>query len=132
MLDQAIKRDNELYYKYKKYLIGDLMALLITTTSFAFATKGNMQLLACSLFILNIFYLKYVINNISKYNELKKYHIFLEIKDELDKEENKNILDVIEFDKIYQDPKGIKIDNLDNYSSHDISMIKKELKRRNQ
>lgn len=132
MLEQATKRDKELYYKYKKHLVGDIKALVKATVLFAFISKGNTQLLGCILFVIYLFYLKYVINDLSKYNELKKYHTFLEIKEELEKRENVDILDVIEFDKIYQDPRGIKIDNLDNYSSHDISMIKKELKRRNQ
>ena len=131
MLDQAIKRDKELFGKYKNYSLQCLFTFNLSLVAFAFSTKGNLQYISCLLFIISIFYGFNLINDLKKYFELKKYHNFLEIKDDLKKEENKDILNVIEFDKYYQNPKGIEIDTLDEYSCHDIHVIKKEIKRRN-
>ena len=130
MLRQAMERDLELYNSYKKNVIRDLLAFSFSSLSFVFSTSGKSQLLFCLLFTISIYFGNTLVSDLKKYIELKKYHIFLEIKDELKKKENNDILNVIEFDKLYQDPKGIVIDNLDNYSIFDIKIIKKELKRR--
>ena len=128
---QAIERDKELYKRYRYYCIRDLVCYLSDLAALAIAFRGSRQLFACVFFVFGYYFFNELMKDKDKYFELKKYRKFLSIRDELKKEENKNILDVIEFEKIYQDPRGIIIDNLDNYSLTDISLIKKELKRRN-
>ena len=131
MLCQAKERDEELYNKYKGVIYQDIAAYLAALVGTAFLTNGNSQLLSCFLFMATVYFWYNLKKDIRKKFELKKYHIFLDIRKELQKPENKNILDIIECDKIYQDPRGVTLENLDDYSYFDIKTIKKELKRRN-
>lgn len=131
MIRQAMERDKELYTKYRSFCIQDYVAYFTSLMAFALSTNGNKQLLSCLLIIIGVYFNWHLISDKRKLKELKKYRMFLDIRKDLEKKENKNILDVIEFDKLYQDPRGIVIENLDNYSYSDIKVIKKELKRRN-
>ena len=130
MIEQAVIRDEELYNKYKSLFLRNIFAFNLSILELIFVTKGNVQFSLCILFIFGLLYFsRLMIKDGIKYYDLKKYRIFLEIKEDLKKEEHKNILDCIEFERIYQDPRGVVIDNLDNYSYFDIKTIKKEIKR---
>ena len=67
-------------------------------------------------------------SDISKYKELSKYHNYLSMREELKKPENRDILDIIEFDKIYQKP--LNITTVDDYSVTELKILKKEIDRR--
>ena len=131
MLLQAQQRDEELYKKYNKAIVEDIGTYGLSVLATALATNGNAQFLSCFLFVASIYFCKSLRKDLRKHYELKKYHIFLDIRKELLKPENKDILDVIEYDKYFQDPRGIVIENLDHYSCSEMKDVKKELKRRN-
>ena len=50
------------------------------------------------------------------------------MREELKKPENRDILDIIEFDKIYQKP--LNITTVDDYSVTELRILKKEIDRR--
>ncbi len=128
MLEQSIKRDKELYKTYKDKLKKDTLELSLILLGLAITSEDNLMFLYCILFILLLIKAKMSIDNLIKYKELNKYHNYLIIKEDLEKEENSNILDIIEFEKIYQIP--ININTLDDYSDRDIKILKKEIERR--
>lgn len=126
MLKDAIERDKNLYEKYKNYLPKDLIQFILTL--FALGLSTNIKFLFCTLFVFTIYQIKTSISDIIKYAELEKYHNYFLIKDDLEKEENKDILNVIEFEKMYQIP--INPNTIDGYSALDMRTLKKEINRR--
>lgn len=126
MLKDAIERDKNLYKKYKKYLINDIIKFLGTV--YLLNLSRQIQLLYCLSFILNVISIVQFRKNLRNYLELKKYHDFLNIKNELEKNENKDITKLIEIDNFFKE--DLNINNLDNYSNADLSLLKKELKQR--
>lgn len=129
MIEQALARDEELYEKLykesKEYFTQTLLTLIPLMMSFV----GEVQLLFCLSFILGIIASKNLTESYDKFKELKKFRLYYSMKEELEKEENKNITKIIEFESQYREP--IHIGTLNEFSYSDVKKIKKELKRRN-
>lgn len=129
MLKQAIKRYDELYKKYKSDNIKSTILFLISLpTSYLSISRNLLINFLISSLIASIALTS--MNDLrKKLKELKKYKIFIEIRKDLEKSENRNILDIIEFDKMYQKP--LNINTLDEYNLWEIKCLKKEIDRRN-
>lgn len=123
MLENAIKRDKNMYAKYQKQIILDITNTLITV--FLLGLCKNLTIFFCLAFLSLIVK---TISDLIKYNELDKYHDYIIIKDDLEKKENSNILDIIEVDKIHQVP--INLNTIDEYSNRNIKILKREIERR--
>lgn len=129
MMEQALKRDEELF-NYTKQLIKIYFAeTLLSLLSMIFCLKGNLQFLLCISFIAGLISTLKFSENYEKYKEMKKFRLFNSIKEELEKTENKDITKIIEFEPLYRDP--INIGTLDNFTYRDVKAIKKELKKNN-
>lgn len=126
MTKEALTRDKKLYEKYKKYLKIDLLEFLLSI--FALDLSKDIKLIYCAVVIYISFLLIKSLKHIIKYIELEKYHDYLLIKEDLKKPENSNILDIIEFDKMYQKP--LNISTVDDYNAIDLKILKKEINRR--
>ena len=126
MTKEALIRDKNLYEKYKKYIKTDLIKFLFSISILKISTK--VELLFCIMFIYITFLIEKSLSDISKYKELSKYHDYLSIREDLKKIENRDILDIIEFDKIYQKP--LNITTVDDYSAINLKILKKEINRR--
>lgn len=126
MTKEALIRDKNLYEKYKKYLKIDLLEFLLSI--FALGLSQNVKLIFCIAILYLPFLLAKSLKDITKYIELEKYHDYLSIREDLKKTENRDILDIIEFDKIYQKP--LNITTVDDYSAINLKILKKEINRR--
>ena len=126
MIEQALKRDEELYDKIHKDVKLYFTEMLLSLLSVILCLKGDMQLLLCISFIAGAIASMNLSASYEKLKEMKKFRLYHSIKDELEKPENKNITKVIEIDPLYREP--IHIGTLDKFSYHDVKMIKKELK----
>lgn len=129
MIEQALKRDEELYDKlYKKtkeYFAQTLLSLITLIMSI----KGEIQLTLCLSFIAGLIASMNLTESYEKLKEMKKFRLYHSMKEKLDNPENKDITKIIEFDPMYRDP--INMGTLDKFTYNDVKMIKKELKRRN-
>ena len=72
---------------------------------------------------------KKLIKTRKRLKDIKKYRMYLDIKEDLEKKENSDIYDIIEFDKFLQ----VKLDltTIDKYRYSDVKALKKEINRRN-
>lgn len=128
ILKQILKRDEDLYKKVKlENITSTITFLLSLPLTFISFSKNSLILILASL-ILNAILLKQTITARNRIKELKKYRIFIEIKEELNKKENHNIYDIIEFEKEYQIELNLK--TIDKFSYGDVKRLKKELDRR--
>jgi len=117
------------YYEYNVEKNTSLFLFIISLpASFMALSKGLMNVFLLNNLISTICLVCFDENN-RKLKELKKYKLYLSMKDDLEKEENEDILDVIEKEKIYQIP--LDINSISKYSYYDIKLLKKELDRRN-
>lgn len=129
MIEQALKRDEELYnYTYKEEKIF-FTEMLLSILSYIYSLKGELQLLLCVSFIAGLIASMNLSVSYEKLKEMKKFRLYHSIKEELDKPENQDITKIIEFDPMYREP--INIGSLDKFTYGDVKAIKKELKRRN-
>lgn len=129
LLELAKKRDEETFVDTRFAFDKDLMIFLLTApVAIAGAMTGVWTIFVIA-GLISLHYGSKLPKELSKLNELKKYRLYISMMDELAKDENKNILDVIEFEKLYQVP--LSINTLDRYSYGDMKVLKKELKRRN-
>lgn len=129
MIEQALKRDEEIYEKIHKEVKVYFTEMLLSLLSVILCLKGNLQLLLCLAFISGLIASINLSESYDKLKEMKKFRLYYSLKEELEKTENKDITKVIEFDPMYREP--INIGTLDKFSYHDVKLIKKELKRRN-
>lgn len=129
MIEQALKRDEELYDKIYKETKIYLSQTLLSTIPLILCLKEDLQLLLCLTFIAGLISSMNLIETYEKLKEMKKFRLYHSMKKELDKPENLDITKIIEFDPMYREP--INIGTLDKFSYNDVKMIKKELKRRN-
>lgn len=129
MIEQALKRDEELYDKTYKETLMDLSQTLLSMITVILSLKSESQLLLCFSFIVGLIGTTNLINNYEKLREMKKFRLYNFMKEELDKKENQDITKIIEFDPFYREP--INMGTLDNFSYRAVKNIKKELKRRN-
>lgn len=131
MYNQAKDRNEKLYNKVKKELYLSLQMGCLSFMSLVFTHKSNILFMDCLIIILLIYSLKEIKNNAKKLHELYKYKLYISIKKDLEKEENKTILDILDYDKFFQNP-VLNLSNLDTYSLSDIKTLKKEIDLRNQ
>lgn len=129
MIEQALKRDEELYSKIYKETLINLSQTLLSMIPVILSLKNESQLLLCSSFIVGLIATTNLTENYKKLREMKKFRLYNSMKEELGKKENKDITKIIEFDPFYRKP--INIGTLDNFSYSNVKSIKKELKRRN-
>lgn len=129
MVEQAIKRNNDLYNKINKETKIYLTQNLVNILSIILCVKGDLQFLFCICFLLGLYVFKNLTDNYAKLKELKKFRLYLSMKEELEKPENKDITKIIEFDPLYREP--INMGTLDKFTYGEVKSIKKELKRRN-
>lgn len=129
MIEQALKRDEELYDKIYKETKIYLSQTLLSIIPLILCLKEDLQLLLCLTFIAGLISSMNLSESYEKLKEMKKFRLYHSMKKELDKPENLDITKIIEFDPMYREP--INIGTLDKFSYNDVKMIKKELKRRN-
>lgn len=130
MISQIIKRDLKFYNKCKIDYIGSTIVFLASLPLSLESLKKDLTIVFIIATIIGAKSLMELCENRKKLKELKKYRMYLEIAEELEKEENKNILDVIEFDKMYQVP--LNLNTLDGYKNWEIKTLRKEINRRKQ
>lgn len=129
LLDLAKKRDEETFSDVRFQFDKDLMIFLLTAPvaiASAMASVGVLFIIAGSI---SLYFASKLPKDKWKLNELKKYRLYISMMDELAKTENINILDAIEFERIWQIP--LSINTIDRYSYRDMKVLKKELKRKN-
>lgn len=129
MLEQAIKRDFIMYEPIETTLSLRFLSLITGSIACAFTFNSQLILLFCINFLLLIYNINKYIEGKNKLNELKKYRLYFEICEELEKEENKGITDILEFDKIYQKP-ILNINTIDEFSLKDVKKINDEIIKR--
>lgn len=129
MLTQAENRDKVMFEIMDDSIKLRTLSIITNSIACAFTFNTHLLMLFCLNFILLIFNLKNYIDEKTKLNELKKYRIFLAIQEELKKEENKGITDILSFDKIYQIP-ILNINTIDEFSLKDVKKINEELTKR--
>lgn len=124
LLKQAISRDKDMYKFHKKLSnIRFILSVLLSAIGIGFIFSYPALILICFCFIC-------IINNcgfFNKYNELKKYHDYLEIEEKL--RNNHSILKKLGYDTIYDLP--LNINTLDYYPNSAINMIKKYVLKNN-
>lgn len=127
ILLQIGDRDKKYFDSITKKLKISIIELVTLQIPFILNTGMNSYMF-CLLFIINIYLIKSIRDNKKKLDELKKYRLYLEMKNDLEKKENADITKIIEFDPFYRKP--INLSTIDEFSLYDMKLIKKELKRR--
>jgi len=125
MLNQIIERDNsDLFDKLSKQIKDCLKSLIIfiPVTILCKITFFNIILILLIALILNK-----CISNKRKINELKKYKLFLEMINDLDKVNDSKFLKQFEFDNLYH--QQITINSLDDLSYGYVKKVYKSLKK---
>lgn len=130
MLDQALKRqsdfDEEAYdYNFKRNI--NLINLSVSALSLSAFVGNNKTFVFYFTLCFIIFNIIRSIINTSKIRELKKYKLFFELYNELDKINNSKLLKELEFDNFHREK--ISINTLDNYSYGDIKYLYKSVKK---
>lgn len=132
MLDQAIERDRRLYgLKKENFLINILMSALtieMYAGLTAIAPKDYKSLAVISSAFMSTMAIKITADSKKQLNELKKYRIYLNMRKELEKQENKDITKILEIDPYRR--KKLNINTIDEFKLREVKLIKKELKRR--
>lgn len=128
MYNQAINRDKDLYDKIKSSTRKQFLVYIASFLPIVIGIKIKFSLLFYIAFIYSIYSLYNLNKENKKLNELKKYRIYISLKQELDKDQNKNITKILDIDPYYR--KELSINTLDNLSYREIKQIKKELNRR--
>ena len=129
ILKQAIEREEELLKKYNKdEIISTILFLISLPTAYISMTKAPMIIFLVSS-IVAFLSGKKLIKTRKRLKDIKKYRMYLDIKEDLEKKENSDIYDIIEFDKFLQ----VKLDltTIDKYRYSDVKALKKEINRRN-
>ena len=127
MIKQAIERQVNISTKSISTInYVSLLNSILSAIGTSIGIKNNKEILSIILFILLPFSLYNYKKSSSKLNELKKYRMFLELIDDLDKINNSQFLKCIEFDNYYQ--KQFDINTLDEYSYRDVKTIYKKFK----
>ncbi len=129
MIEQALERDRELYDKIYKETKEGFIQTLLSLIPFIMSVKGEIQLTLCLSFILGLIASYNFTESYEKLKEMKKFRLYYSLKEELDKRENQDITKIIEFEPYFREP--INMGTLDKFSYHDVKLIKKELKKRN-
>lgn len=123
MLKQAISRDKDMYKFYKKLSNIRFIFILMSAISVGFIFDSIIISIIC----LVLLTLQTGYDFIPKYNELEKYHDYLEIEEKL--KNNYSILKELGYDTIYDIP--LDINTLDYYSNRKINKIKKYVLKNN-
>ena len=129
MIKQAIRRDDYYYDLIQTEIKRSAAIINLLSASTILAVHSNAILIVCLNLVMLIAKLKKYIKDKSKLKELKKYRLFLNMYKELKKDENKNITDILQFDKIYQIP-ILDVNTIDDFSLKDVETINDELKKR--
>lgn len=129
MIEQAQDRDKELYeeiyWKNKK----NILKFAYSFIPMIISLRLNLKLIYYVMVVYAIIKSYDLVKTNVRLKELKKYRLFLEMRKELEKNENSDITKVVEMDPYLR--KDININTLDEFSYTEVKDIKKELKRRN-
>ena len=129
IIKQAIERENELLKKYNyKEIMSSIIFLMSLPTTCIGWTKGPLNLLIISGLISLLSGIK-LIKTTRRLNDIKKYRMYLDMKDDLKKKENSNIYKLIEHEGCYQI--DLDLTTIDKYRYGDVKTLKKEIDRRN-
>lgn len=129
MIVQATNRDKDLFDKVDWDTKKAILAYTSTFIPMILGIKIQLSLLFYVAFINSLICLYDLNKKNKRLSELKKYRLYLKLKQELDKEENCDITKILELDPYLR--KEININTLDRFTYGNMKEIKKELKRRN-
>ena len=129
MLEQAKERDEIYFDVIEKEVKRSLSIIYLLLSSTFLASYNKAILVICLNILLLIITSKNYFKNKKRLDELKKYRLFLSMYEDLKDDKNKNIVDILEFDKIYQHP-FLTFNTIDNFKLSEVEGIKKEIIRR--
>ena len=129
IIKQAIEREKELLkrYNYEEIISSIIFFMSLPTTCIGW-TKGPLNLLIISGIISVLSAIK-LIKTKRRLKDIKKYRMYLDMKEDLEKKENKDIYKILEHESCYQIDLDLK--TIDKYSYGDVKTLKKEIEKRN-
>ena len=136
MLDQAIERDRRLYKLRKEDFYKSIFMsfmIIMYCLSCTIMTRETDKRMLYTMYLLfeasvSVWSIKVIKDNKTTLDELKKYRIYLNMRKELEKQENKDITKILETDPYRR--KKLNINTIDDFTLRDVKIVKKELKRR--
>lgn len=124
MIEQAVDRQGMMPQRELKHIKNlSFSTAAIATIALTMSNRSNGYALSTLAFAGACFGICNYRQLSSRVNELKKYELFLELRQDMTAQDEQSLLDTIEFDHFYQIP--LNINTLDEYSYRDVKRLHK-------